>query len=61
MSFLDTIRGVFEVDEAGGRVAVRMIRRDGGEEVAFAGRPDFYFSGEEGCLTRCRFLQLGLE
>lgn len=32
-------RSIFEVDEAGGRVAVRIIRRDGGEEVAFAGRP----------------------
>src|SRR5262249_16386420 len=32
-------RGRFEVEEAGGRVAVRIVRTDGGEEVAFAGRP----------------------
>jgi hypothetical protein len=32
-------RSTFEVDEAGGRVSVRIVRRDGGEEVAFAGRP----------------------
>jgi hypothetical protein len=32
-------RSRFEVDEAGGRVAVRIVRNDGGEEVAFAGRP----------------------
>ena len=29
----------FETDEADGRVAVRIVRQDGGEEVAFAGRP----------------------
>jgi hypothetical protein len=32
-------RSTFEVDETGGRVAVRIVRADGGEEVAFAGRP----------------------
>lgn len=32
-------RSMFEVDEVGGRVAVRIVRQDGGEEVAFAGRP----------------------
>jgi hypothetical protein len=31
-------RSTFEVDEAGGRVAVRIVRDDGGEEVAFTGR-----------------------
>lgn len=30
-------RSTFEVDESAARVAVRIIRRDGGEEVAFAG------------------------
>ncbi|MEY3457281.1 MAG: hypothetical protein RL215_438 [Planctomycetota bacterium] len=32
-------RSLFEVDELGDRVAVRIVRQDGREEVAFAGRP----------------------
>ena len=32
-------RSTFEVREADGAVAVRIVRRDGGEEVAFSGRP----------------------
>ncbi len=32
-------RSTFEVGESAGRVAVRIVRQDGGEEVAFAGRP----------------------
>ncbi len=32
-------RSVFEVREAQGAVAVRIVRSDGGEEVAFSGRP----------------------
>jgi hypothetical protein len=32
-------RSTFEIREADGAVVVRIVRRDGGEEVAFAGRP----------------------
>lgn len=32
-------RSTFEVTETGGEVHVRIVRRDGGEEIAFSGRP----------------------